>query len=219
MDIIVLFLLGFILGLFWAFLGEKLPSRIPEVVLKPDNSWILNLFIGVMSGLILVISNYNYGVSYEFFLSLIIMSLVIVIFVSDFKYLIILDSPLIISGIIVLILKYYYFGIKSMFISIISGVVLFIVMLLIGKIGKLLFKKEALGGGDIKLSIVIGLILDVKLGLIAVIISSLLAMPYALGSLMLKKDKEVPFGPFLVGSLALIFIFIEKFNNLINVLI
>lgn len=219
MDIIVLFLLGFILGLFWAFLGEKLPSRIPEVVLKPDNSWILNLFIGVMSGLILLISHYNYGVSYEFFLSLIIMSLVIVIFVSDFKYLIILDSPLIISGITVLILKYYYFGIKSMFISIISGVVLFIVMLLIGKIGKLLFKKEALGGGDIKLSIVIGLILDVKLGLIAVIISSLLAMPYALGSLMLKKDKEVPFGPFLVGSLALIFIFIEKFNNLINVLI
>lgn len=219
MDIIVLFLLGFILGLFWAFLGEKLPSRIPEVVLKPDNSWILNLFIGVMSGLILVISHYNYGVSYEFFLSLIIMSLVIVIFVSDFKYLIILDSPLIISGIIVLILKYYYFGIKSMFISIISGVVLFIVMLLIGKIGKLLFKKEALGGGDIKLSIVIGLILDVKLGLIAVIISSLLAMPYALGSLMLKKDKEVPFGPFLVGSLALIFIFIEKFNNLLNMLI
>lgn len=216
--IIVLFLLGFILGLFWAFLGEKLPTHIPEIIPKPDNSWILNLFIGVMSGLILLISHYNYGLSYEFYLSLIIMSLVIVIFVSDFKYLIILDSPLIISGILVLILKYYYFGFKTMIISIISGIVLFIVMLLIGKIGKLLFKKEALGGGDIKLSIVIGLILDVKLGLIAVIISSLLAMPYALGSLMLKKDKEVPFGPFLVGSLALIFIFIDKFMNLINVL-
>ena len=91
-------------------------------------------------------------------------------------------------------------------------------MLLIGKLGKLIFKREALGGGDIKLAIVIGLILNFKLGLVAIILSSLLAMPYALGVMMLSKNKEVPYGPFLIGGLGIVFIFMEKFNNLINFL-
>lgn len=217
--IIILFLAGFILGLIYTLIGEKLPLKIPEVRPKEDNSWILNLFIGILNGLIVLIAHYSYGLSYEFFTSIIIGSLIIIIFVSDFKYLIILDSPLIISSILILVLKYYYFGIKSVGISILSGIVLFVLMLLIGKIGKLIFKKEALGGGDIKLAIVIGIILNLRLGLAAIVLSSLLAMPYAIGAMMLSKDKEVPYGPFLVGSLGIVFIFIEKFSNLINFLI
>lgn len=217
--IIILFLTGFILGLIYTLIGEKLPLKIPEVRPKEDNSWILNLFIGILNGLIVLIAHYSYGLSYEFFTSIIIGSLIIIIFVSDFKYLIILDSPLIISSILILALKYYYFGIKSVGISILSGIILFVLMLLIGKIGKLIFKKEALGGGDIKLAIVIGIILNLRLGLVAIVLSSLLAMPYALGAMMLSKDKEVPYGPFLVGSLGIVFIFIEKFSNLINFLI
>lgn len=216
--IIILFLIGFILGLIYALIGEKLPLLLPEVVTKEDNSWILNLFIGILNSIILLISHYNYGISYEFFASIIIVALVIIIFVSDFKYLIILDSPLIISSILILILKYIYFGLKSVGISILSGVILFVLMLLIGKLGKLIFKREALGGGDIKLAIVIGLILNFKLGLVAIILSSLLAMPYALGVMMLSKNKEVPYGPFLIGGLGIVFIFMEKFNNLINFL-
>lgn len=219
MIIIILFLIGFILGLLYALIGERLPLYIPEVRPKEDNSWILNLFIGIVNGVIILISHYSYGISYEFFTSIIIAALVIIIFVSDFKYLIILDSPLIIGGILILILKFYYFGIKSVGISIISGLILFVLMLLIGKVGKLIFKREALGGGDVKLAIVIGIILNLKLGLVAIILSSLLAMPYALGTMMLSKDKEVPYGPFLIGSLGIVFIFIEKFSNLINFLI
>ncbi len=217
--IIILFLIGFILGLLYSLIGERLPLKIPEVRPKDDNSWILNLFIGITNGLLVLFSHYSYGVSYEFFISIIIMALVTTIFVSDFKYLIILDSPLVISSILTLILKYCYFGLKEVGISIISGIILFVIMLLIGKIGKILFKKEALGGGDIKLAIVIGLILNLRLGLVAIILSSLLAMPYALGSIMLSKNKEVPYGPFLIGSLGIVFIFIEKFTNLINFLI
>ena len=217
--IIILFLIGFILGLLYSLIGERLPLKIPEVRPKDDNSWILNLFIGITNGLLVLFSHYSYGVSYEFFISIIIMALVTTIFVSDFKYLIILYSPLVISSILTLILKYCYFGLKEVGISIISGIILFVIMLLIGKIGKILFKKEALGGGDIKLAIVIGLILNLRLGLVAIILSSLLAMPYALGSIMLSKNKEVPYGPFLIGSLGIVFIFIEKFTNLINFLI
>ena len=213
--IIILFLIGFLLGIAYAFIGEKLPLFVPGVIEKESNSWILNLFIGVTNALILLISYYNFGLSYEFFASLIVAGLVFIIFISDFKYMIILDSPLIISGILILILRAYFYGFKDMGLSILSGIVLFLLMLGIGFIGKKLFKKEALGGGDIKLAAIIGIILGFKLGLVSIILSSLLALPYAYGAMVLNKDSEVPFGPFLIASMAIVFIFAEKFSNLI----
>lgn len=213
--IIILFLIGFLLGIAYAFIGEKLPLFVPGVIEKESNSWILNLFIGVTNALILLISYYNFGLSYEFFASLIVAGLVFIIFISDFKYMIILDSPLIISGILILILRAYFYGFKDMGLSILSGIVLFLLMLGISFIGKKLFKKEALGGGDIKLAAIIGIILEFKLGLVSIILSSLLALPYAYGAMVLNKDSEVPFGPFLIASMAIVYIFAEKFSNLI----
>jgi len=214
--IIGLFLIGFVLGLAYSLIAEKLPLLIPEVSTKDDNSWIFNLFIGVVNALVLIISYYYYGISYEFFATLIVVGLLIVIFISDFKYMIILDSPLIVASILILLLKYYYFDLKTVGFSILSGLLLFGLMFFIGFVGSKIFKREALGGGDIKLSLVIGIILNWKLGLISIIFSSLLAMPYALGSIILHKNKEVPYGPFLIGSMALVFIFSDKFYNLIN---
>ena len=214
--IIILFLSGFILGLIYSLIGEKLPMLLPEVGYHEDNDWILNLFIAILNSLVALISYYNFGFSYEFFTSLIIAFLVTTIFISDFKYMIILDSPLIISGILIFILKWIYFSLKSAFLSLGSGFALFIFMIIIAYIGKKLFKKDALGGGDIKLALIIGIILNFRLGLLSIIFSSLLAMPYALGTIFLSKNKEVPFGPFLIGSLALVFIFNEKFMNLIT---
>lgn len=213
--IIILFLIGFILGLFYAFIGEKLPLLVPEVIPKEGNSWILNLFIGVINALVFLVSYYAFGISYEFFASLIISGLVLIIFISDFKYMIILDSPLIVAGILILVLRAYFNGFKDMGMSLLAGVILFVVMFLIGLLGKKLFKKEALGGGDIKLAGIIGIILGLKLGLVSIILSSLLALPYAVGAMMLNKNSEVPFGPFLIASMAIVFVFAEKFSNLI----
>ena len=213
--IIGLFLIGFVLGLVYALIGEKLPLLVPEVLPKENNSWILNLFIGVVNALIFLISYYTFGISYEFFATLIIAGLVFIIFISDFKYMIILDSPLVVSAILILVLRAYFNGFKDMGVSLLSGLILFLVMLLIGLLGKKMFKKEALGGGDIKLAGIIGIILGLKLGLVAIILSSLLALPYAAGAMMLNKDSEVPFGPFLIASMAIVFIFSDKFLNLI----
>lgn len=217
--IIILFLIGFVLGLVFSLMGEKMPLLLPEVREKPENSWILNLFIATMNAIIVLISYYIYDFSYEFLATILVSGLVINIFVSDFKYMIIMDTPLVIVSILILILKTIFMGFKTMFISLASGLILFLFMLLIGIFGKKIFKREALGGGDIKLAAVIGIILGLRLGLVAIIFSSLLALPYALAVMMLGKDREVPFGPFLIGSMALVFIFSEKFMNLINFLI
>lgn len=171
--------------------------------------------IEITMGTLLALSYYLYGFSYEFFAAFIIFSLLILIFITDFKYMIILDSPLIISSILILGLKAYYFSLKTMLLSFLSGLIIFILMLAIKKFGDIVFKKESLGGGDIKFSFVIGIVLGFQLSLAALILSSFLAFPYAAAVTYLAKEKELPFGPFLAASLTIVFLFMDKFSDLI----
>ena len=176
-----------------------------------------NLFASeLFTGILFVFSYLYFGISYEFFMMLILSSLVVIIFISDFKYMIILDSPLVISSILILILKYIYFDYKAVLFSILSGLVAFLVMLLVGFVGKKLYKREALGGGDIKLSFVIGATLGVQLSMVSLIFSTFLALPYALATIVLKKDSEVPFGPFIVSSFFIVFLYMDKFENIVR---
>ena len=75
---------------------------------------------------------------------------------------------------------------------------LFLMMLLLKIVTSKIYKKETLGDGDIKLSFLIGLTLQVFNTLICLFISSVLAIFVNL--LFLKKGKEeiIPFGPFLL---------------------
>ena len=177
-----------------------------------------NIIVEIVTGLLFLICYLLYGISYNFFIGLIIVSLLILIFISDFKFMIILDSPLVVSGILVIILKLIYFGLKPTLYSIICGIIVFLFMYLIQKIGNYIFKKESLGGGDIKLSFIIGLILNLRLSLITLILSTFLTLPYAVASLILNKDNRFPYGPFLVGALLIVFLESDKFKILFSFL-
>ena len=181
---------------------------------------IEHLLIEIITGLFFLFGYLYFGITVKLGIYLVILSLALVICISDFKYMIILDSPLIISGILLLVLKYFEVGLKNTFIAIIYGIILFIFMYLIKLLGDKLFKRESLGGGDIKLSFIIGLTLGYygigfRMGLICIIFSAFLALPYALASTYLNKKNELPYGPFLIFSLVIIFIFLEKFTNLL----
>lgn len=175
------------------------------------------LFYEVLTGYLFAISYVKFGFSYEFFVSLILASLVILILITDFKFMVILDSPLFISAICLFGLRWYYFGITNALINVGYGFAGFLFMLFVGYIGKMLFKREALGGGDIKFSFIIGMVLGYKYGLMALIFSTFLALPYAVGTMLLKKDNEVPFGPFLASSVFIIYFFLEKFEYILAI--
>lgn len=170
------------------------------------------------TSLLFMLTSLYFPIGYNFFVGLIISSLLIIIFVSDFKYMIILDSPLIISSILIIILKFIYYDPIDVLISLISGLCLFLVMILIYKLGNFAFKKESLGGGDIKFSFLMGLILDFKIVLVALVLSVFLALPYAVASLELKKNSEFPYGPFLAGALFIVFFHYDKFVLLVEFL-
>ncbi len=169
-------------------------------------STVVELFLGIT----FVLAYLYFGFSLNFYLLLIILSLVVIIFVSDFKFMVILDSPLIISALLVIGLKIYYVGMTETIYSICYGLITFAVMYLFKLLGDFLFKKESLGGGDIKLSFLFGLILGWQLGLLTIAVGSFIAFPIALYVTMKKaKNNEIPFGPYLILGLLVVFFFGE----------
>lgn len=176
---------------------------------------ILNLIVEIATGTLFAVGFSIYGFSYNYLIYLIVISLTILIFITDFLYMIILDSPLIIASTLIFVLKIIFLGWQEAFLSLASGIILFATMYFVQFVGCKIFKKESLGGGDVKLAFVIGLILNFRLGLVALILSTFLALPYSIASLYLTKNHEVPYGPFLVGSLLIVFIFLDKFKALL----
>ena len=179
---------------------------------------LLNPLVEICMGILFVYAYLHYQTGYEMYMFMITSSLMMIIFISDFSYFIILDSPLVIGGILIIILKLMNFGLKETGLSILSGIILFLCMLFIKFIGDKIFKRESLGGGDIKFSFIIGLVLGYRLGLCTLILSTFLALPYSFAALMLKKNNEVPYGPFLASSLFLVFAFTDKFLNLLDLI-
>ena len=211
----IVLIIGFILGICFDYIGSKFPLKKEHRTFKFS---ILSIVIGLLNGILSLFFYNFYGFGYNFILSIVLSSLLILIYISDIKYYIILDSPLIISFIIIFISKFVFFDIKTALLSIIDGLILFIFMFLVRYLGNMLFKKESLGGGDIKLSFIIGYTLGLPLGFTSLALSTFLALPYALYSMASNKENEVAFGPFLISALWMVFIFSDKFTNLINFL-
>ncbi len=173
----------------------------------------------LLSGALFALCYKVFGISPNFFLSVIVASLVIIIFVSDSKYMIINDSPLVVSVILIFLIKWHDIGIVSALMSLVSGLVIFGVAYLLRLFGYLAFKQEALGGGDIKLSFVAGMLVGVKLGIVYIVLASFLAFPYALYITFKNKDNMLPFGPFLVSSLLIVFLNMNTINYVLKFLL
>lgn len=77
---------------------------------------------------------------------------------------------------------------------------------LTGMLGDFLFKKESMGGGDIKLLAMAGAFLGWKTVLITFFISPMLAVIPGLLLILFKKEHVIPYGPFLaLGLLVALF--------------
>lgn len=79
------------------------------------------------------------------------------------------------------------------------GGIFFIILAVFAKICKKLFKKEALGGGDVKLIAVIAMALGWQGAVFTIGVGSFLGLLFALGRFLVRKKytDTLPFGPFL----------------------
>ena len=166
----------------------------------------LSTYMEFFTGILYALAFYTFGLSSELFIALGIVSLLSILSVSDISYYIIPDEILIFFSGYFLIVEAISEGVIVTLQHLLSGIILFAFMYGIMLLGNKLFKKETLGGGDIKLMFVVGLVLNPFLGIVSIFIASFLALPISL--LILWKDKKnlVPFGPFLlIGFLLLYF--------------
>ncbi|NLO92620.1 MAG: prepilin peptidase [Elusimicrobia bacterium] len=82
----------------------------------------------------------------------------------------------------------------------------FSIIWLLAAMGELLFKKEAIGGGDLKLMMAAGALAGWQCVLVSLMIGSLLGSIYGAWMLITKKlgrKEPMPFGPFLCAAILL----------------
>ncbi|MBQ6497544.1 MAG: prepilin peptidase [Bacilli bacterium] len=170
----------------------------------------LSSYMEFFTGVLFALAYFAFGFSYDLLIALGIVSMLIIISVSDLSYYIIPDELLIFFSGYFLIIKVLQVGIIGTVICFLSGIVLFTIMYGIMLLGNFVFKKETLGGGDIKMMFVFGLILHPLLGLIVIFIGSILALPVSLLLLVKKHERLVPFGPFLL--IAFTFVYFTGIN-------
>jgi leader peptidase (prepilin peptidase)/N-methyltransferase len=99
-------------------------------------------------------------------------------------------------------------GPPSILTALIGGALGFGVLLAVGVLGEWVFKKPAMGGGDIKMMAMVGAFLG-PAGAMLTIFLGALAGTIVFAPLSLKTKKEVPFGVFLGLGAAIAFLFGE----------
>lgn len=162
------------------------------------------------TGCLFALSYYLFGFSIDFFIALTFISTLLIIIISDIRYFIIPDEVLLLGSVLIfieIIIKSGFMGgVQALF----NGVIAFGFMFLLKCFGDFLFKKESMGGGDIKLLFFFGLALGWKLSFISIFLASFIGLPISLYIVLRKKTNIIPFGPFL--SIAAMILFLSNIN-------
>jgi leader peptidase (prepilin peptidase) / N-methyltransferase len=172
----------------------------------------------LLTGILFMLSYIIFGFSIDFIISIIFVSMAIIIIISDYQTMIIPDEVLIFSGISILICQFISGGLNLIINSLISGIISFGIMLLIKMFGDYLFKKESMGGGDIKLMFIFGLVFGWQMSIISIFLASFIALPISLILYFKNKGNIIPFGPFLCISGLIILLGKIDFNLILNLL-
>ena len=161
---------------------------------------------------------YKYGFSLELILGLLLSSLFIIVTVSDLNYYIIPDVIIIVFGILIFIYNIITKGFVDACVYIIYGIMIFLLMYLLMIFGNAVFKEESLGGGDIKLMGILGMIHKPIISVTSLALASLIALPVSIFFLKKNKDRIIPFGPFLVAALLIITLTELNTDTIVNFL-
>ena len=174
------------------------------------------LLMEVCTGVLFAVCYHVFHLSLDLISALIFVSSLIIIIISDIEYMIILDEVLIFAVLGIIIVDMFNIGLYETSIRILYGVGAFVTMLLIKKMGDVLFRQESLGGGDIKLMFLIGLVIGYAMAVCNIFFATFIAFPIALFLLITKKDNIIPFGPFLSMSAIILFVWGLTFSDIIN---
>lgn len=171
--------------------------------------------IEFLTGVLFATAPLFVGWTGELIIALTLISLFMIIFVSDLAYMIIPDKVLLVFAGIFLIER-FFIPLSPWWDSLLGAAIGFGLLLLIA-----IVSKGGMGGGDIKLFAVIGFVVGTKMLLLSFFLSTLLGGLLGLAGMtmgIVKKGKPIPFGPFIAAGTMIAFYFgdelIEIYLNL-----
>lgn len=164
----------------------------------------------VVTGLLFAVCYHSFDLTLDLLVALVFVSSLVIVIISDIEYMIILDEVLIASTFIIILIYIFGLGLEQTAYHIYAGVGAFLVMYAIKIIGDKAFKKESLGGGDIKLMFLFGIVIGFPMSICTIFLATFIAFPVAIIILLSSKENIIPFGPFL--SMAAILILVSKLN-------
>lgn len=196
----------------YLFLGgrcSKCNSKIP----------LSYLIVEIITGALFAVCYHSFGLTLEFVVGLVFISSLITIIISDIEYMIILDEVLVVATLLIAVIYMVGLGLLESAYYIYSGIGAFLVMYSIKIFGDKAFKKESLGGGDIKLMFLFGMVLGLPMAICSIFLATFIAFPISLIVLFSNKENVIPFGPFLSMSAILIFIAKIDIMDVLNFLV
>lgn len=171
---------------------------------------VLSTIIEFSTGALFVLAYLRFGICVKLFIALIFISMLMIVITSDIRYMVICDEILIIGDILIFILSIIDIGLKNALISVVNGLICFFIMLVIKKLGDIIFKRESMGGGDIKLMFTFGLTMGIASSVASIFLASFIGLPISLVLMKNNSSHEIPFGPYL--SVAAIILFLSGIN-------
>ena len=179
---------------------------------------IMYPMVELLTGILFALMYHIFHFTPELFLGLIICSLLMIIVVTDLNYYIIPDSIIISFGIVIFVYNIITKGFIEALIYVGYGLLMFMLMFCLMKFGNILFKEESLGGGDIKLMGILGMISKPLVSVASLSLAAFIALPCSLYFMIKNKDKIMPFGPFIVMGVLVIMIFGIETSDIVKFL-
>lgn len=157
----------------------------------------------LITAILFLITFKYFGLSLELIFSLTLISLLIIVVISDINYMIIPDKVLLFFAFL-FIFERIFIPFLPWWNAIFGAIIGFSLLLIIAMISK-----GGMGGGDIKLFAILGFVLGWKLVLLAFFMSTFFGAIFGGIGLLLKKverGKPIPFAPFIaLGTLVTFF--------------
>lgn len=232
---ILIFILGALFTSFFQLIAERIPnhesingrSYCPQchhqlrwIDILPVFGYLLNkakchfckmpipishVLLEIFGGALFVFAYLMIGFQLELIVVLIMISVLLVESISDAKFMVVIDRIWII-GIVPLIViriiqgQFFDYGLSS--------IILFAILFMFAYIGKIMYHKEAFGGGDVKIYLFIGFVLTYQLGILSLFLAALFGLIYGVARRK-TVGSEIPLIPFIFAGVFIAYFYGE----------
>jgi len=152
------------------------------------------------SGLMFILLYSKFGITQEFFLVSAIFSTLLALSVIDYKFKAVPDSLNLLALTLAIV---YPLELQSIIFNFTNALIFAGAFALLRFYVSYFLKKEAMGEGDIMIAGTIGAMVGIPLGTLTIFLSAVLAIPI----MLIIKNEEAPFIPFLALALFIVVVF------------